>query len=270
MFELVKSLCNLYDLYFAWFILSIIWLVLILKKNKIKFSSLTLDKLITHLNFWFKLNLALAFIFYLLASTRYIPSKLLLHKEQKFEVLNVEKIDPNKKYFIHVLGSGYTKDERLYASQMLTLTALARLCEGIRLHHILENSKLVTSGASKRGIESQASVTKKAAIEMGIQPSDIYILEEPTTTSEEVNAFVSRFGTDVNLIVASDATHLPRALQMYKDVGIEAIAAPTNFHIKVDANHPLHFEFPNLESFDTANQYFLAVTKEWYYYLTGK
>lgn len=192
------------------------------------------------------------------------------HKEQDYNVIEVAQLDPTQTYYVHVLGSGYTLDERLYPSQMLSLTALARLTEGIRIYRAHPNIKLVLSGPSKRGIASQAFIAKKAAIELGIKPNDVYILEEPTTTSEEVEAFVDRFGKDVRLIVCSDATHLPRAVKMFQDKGLQAMPAPTNFIIKEDINHTIQFELPNSKSFEIANFYFLAKTKEWYYAITGR
>jgi uncharacterized SAM-binding protein YcdF (DUF218 family) len=270
MLDFLKSFCSLYTLYKLWFVVSIIWFLLALRKKKKKFSTRTLSDSLHQMPLSFKLNLLFAFLFYLVCATSYIPEKLIYNKESTFKVFSSTSIDSTQTYYIHVLGAGYSLDSNLHATQKLGLSSLGRLTEAVRIYHKHSNIRIVTSAYSKYGMESQASITKKAAIELGVKPEHIFMLEEPSTTSEEVKAFISRFGTEVQLIVSSDAMHLPRAIQMFKDNGIEAIPAPTNFKVKVDENHPIEFTLPKSKSFGLANDYFVTLMKEYYYKISGK
>ena len=56
-------------------------------------------------------------------------------------------------------------------------------------------------------------------MELGVPADKIQMLETPTTTLEEVQAFKDKFGKNKNVIVATDAAHMPRAMQMYKAAG---------------------------------------------------
>ena len=81
------------------------------------------------------------------------------------------------------------------------------------------------------------------------------MLETPTTTLEEVRAFKDKFGAGKNVIVATDAAHMPRAMQMYKAAGYKPVAAPTNFKVKFDTNNYHGFTWPNVGSFQMMNEW---------------
>ena len=83
-----------------------------------------------------------------------------MNLEDQYEVIDLEKLDTSKPYYIHVLGAGYDLDKRLQATSQLDLKTLGRLTEGIRVFRKLPNALLVTSGNSAVGLESQASVAK--------------------------------------------------------------------------------------------------------------
>ena len=83
-----------------------------------------------------------------------------MNLEDQYEVIDLEKLDTSKPYYIHVLGAGYDLDKRLQATSQLDLKTLGRLTEGIRVFRKLPNALLVTSGNSAVGLESQASVAR--------------------------------------------------------------------------------------------------------------
>ena len=137
--------------------------------------------------------------------------------------------DAEAKFYIHVLGSGNNYDPRLPANSQLGLAAIGRLAEAIRIHRILKNSIIVCSANSMLGLETQASVTKRAAILLGVDSNRIEKLDTPSTTNEEAEAMHLRYGTAINLIIVSDAMHLPRAMKLFAKEGFRPIPAPTNY-----------------------------------------
>ena len=60
---------------------------------------------------------------------------------------------------------------------------------------------MVTSGYSSLELQSQASVAKKAAIELGVPEDQIRMLESPSTTFEEAQAFKDTFGINKEVII---------------------------------------------------------------------
>ena len=177
-----------------------------------------------------KALLVSAFLLFLISSTNYLPRYLATQLENKYLPFNSLTVKyQHEKFYIHVLGSGNNLDKRLPANSQLGLAAIGRLAEAIRIHRILKNSIIVCSANSMLGLETQASVTKRAAILLGVDSNRIEKLDTPSTTKEEAEAMHLRYGTAINLILVSDALHLPRAMKLFTKEGFRPIAAPTNY-----------------------------------------
>ncbi len=109
----------------------------------------------------------------IVSTTNVLPKYLVNHYESQVAICHPKLLDTIPTYYIHVLGAGYSLDKKLPVTSQLEPTNLTRLVEGIRIAHHLQHYKLITSAYSKYGLESQASVTKRAYIELGI-PSHKY------------------------------------------------------------------------------------------------
>lgn len=209
-------------------------------------------------------SLWFVFIFlFLVATTHILPAYLVAKYEEKSPTCNPQLLDTTKTYYLHVLGAGYSLDPKLPASSQLNSNTLSRLIEAIRIANQLPNYKIITSGYSKYGLESQASVAKRAAIELGIPDQNIEMLTTPSNTAEEVAAFVNQFGVHKKVIVVSDAMHLPRAVMLYQKAGIKAIPAPANFLVKQGPNDYNGLAFPSLSSLNLMNGYLRERLKYW-------
>ena len=202
-------------------------------------------------------------LLFLFSSTHLLPAYLISKYEAKTSICLPKQLNPKETYYLHVLGAGYSLDPNLPANSQLDLTTLGRLTEAIRIANQVPNYKMITSAYSKYGLESQASVAKRAAISLGIPNQNIDMLTTPSNTAEEVQAFVSKFGTNKKVIVVSDALHLPRALMLYKKAGITAMGAPTNFQIKKDPNYYRGLTFPSYHSLSLMNNYLREQLKYW-------
>jgi uncharacterized SAM-binding protein YcdF (DUF218 family) len=217
-----------------------------------------------HLDFkkmrWWWIAFLLVFLVF---STHKIPAQLLATVEGKTPVFQPKTADARKTYYLHVLGAGYSLDPRLPATSQLHTTTLARLVEAVRISRYLPHFKIVGSGYSRLGLESQAAVVKRAAIALGVPSERCKILSSPSTTAEEVHAFAAAFGTHRNVIVVSDALHLPRALMLYEKAGINAMGAPTNFKVKQGPNDSHGFCVPSLASIDLLDAYLREQAKYW-------
>lgn len=198
-----------------------------------------------------------------MCTTSYLPKCLVKKHENKNSIINPNLIDTNKTYYLHVLGAGYSLEKRLSATKQLSDVTLTRLIEAIRISKLLPNYIIVSSGYSSLGLESQASVVKRAAIELGVPFDKIEMLTTPSNTTEEVAAFVCQFGIHKSVIVVSDAMHLPRAIMLYQKKGINAIPAPTNFKVKQGINDYNGVTLPSISSIDLMNEYLREQLKYW-------
>lgn len=202
-----------------------------------------------------RMGWGIIFLMWLLCATTWLPSLLVKKYEAQISVCQPQTLDKTKTYHIHVLGAGYSLDPRLPATAQLSQVTLSRLVEGIRIARQLPKYTLVTSAFSSLGLEPQASVAKRAAIDLNIPPQNIKMLTTPSNTSEEVQAFVQKFGQQQKVIVVSDAMHLPRAKMLYAKHGIKAITAPSSYKVLVGPNDVNGIRFPNLASMDLMNEY---------------
>ncbi|WP_445776294.1 YdcF family protein [Shewanella sp.] len=130
---------------------------------------------------------------------------------------------------VMVLGSSNIEKSGLTAVQQLSATALARLNEGIRQLSLGPQCTLVLSGYSG-GIQPtpHASIMANAAIELGVNPANIVKFDQPKDTIEEAYALQKLIGHHPFKLVTS-ATHMPRAMSIFTQLGMQPQAAPTDF-----------------------------------------
>jgi uncharacterized SAM-binding protein YcdF (DUF218 family) len=213
-----------------------------------------------------KLCWLMAFLFLTITSTGYLPGYLTKNVESSYSVFGFALL-PNRgdTVFIHVLGGGYTLDKRLPANSQLSWTSLGRLTEAMRIARHYENSILVVSGNIASGDNTLAQVGKQAAINLGFDSTRIATLNEPATTQAEAEAFVKQFGKQAKLILVTDAIHLPRAMKIFKSLGVDPIPAPANFLIKID-NNPINMMWmPSIDNMQLMDRIF----REWLGSLKG-
>ncbi len=130
---------------------------------------------------------------------------------------------------VMVLGSGHDESISGTAIQQLSSTALARLSEGMRQFNLGRDCKLVFSGWSG-GIDSRAhaEVMADAAIELGIPKNRIITFPLAKDTIEEAQFMKWEVG-NVPFRLVTSASHMPRAMAIFANIGLTPQAAPTDF-----------------------------------------
>lgn len=170
-----------------------------------------------------------------------VPLWMTRHLEKQYPPMNEVPAGLRSPIRIMVLGAGHTNDPSLSALDKLYSGALARLSEGIRIHRLIPQSQLICSGYAGHSKISQAEISAMAALELGVEPADTLLLPTAQNTKAEAKAYAERFGSEGNLILVTDAIHMPRAMHWFQKHGIFPIAAPTNHLIKRD---PDKYNFP--------------------------
>jgi uncharacterized SAM-binding protein YcdF (DUF218 family) len=154
-------------------------------------------------------------------------------------------------HYIAVLGSGYTSDYRLPPNSRLNPTALARLVEGIRLHRMIPESRLIFSGAAVFETEPSAEGYAKTAELLGVDRKKMILVTDPKDTVGEAHRINAVVGNEPFVLVTS-AVHMPRALALFKKQGARPIPSPADYRkVESPAVHPSDF-FPNSENLVTA------------------
>lgn len=134
---------------------------------------------------------------------------------------------------ILILGGGHFPDHTFPSNQQLTLGALGRLTEGLRLFRCSKSKYLIMSGPRLAvDFPSQAAIQSKVALDLGQIPNEnIILLDYPVNTEEEVLAYKRIFSV-LTPVVVKKAIHLPRAVFNFRKHGIDPIPAPCNFIFK--------------------------------------
>ncbi|MDT7688961.1 MAG: hypothetical protein QOE46_1720 [Acidobacteriota bacterium] len=163
--------------------------------------------------------------------------------------------------WIVVLGGGSSSDETLPPAARLSEGSLARLVEGIRLQRQLPGSRLLLSGGSVFGSGTDAETMRALALELGVEPASLVLDASSPDTETQAEVVRSQLGAEEFLLVTS-ASHMPRAMALFKKAGTNPTPAPT--HFITQKNHglsPTEF-FPSaggLRSAETAVYEYLGL-----------
>ena len=152
---------------------------------------------------------------------------LIKNLENQYSKYNYEK---NIKY-IHVLGSGHNTDASQPLSSQIGSAGIKRVLEGIIIHLKTKNSKLIFTGYEGNTNIANANMNASLAISLGVKKENIIINPKPKDTKEEAIFTKSLLG-DKPFVLVTSATHMPRAIKLFKSLGLNPVAAPTSFYKK--------------------------------------
>jgi uncharacterized SAM-binding protein YcdF (DUF218 family) len=172
-------------------------------------------------------------IWLVLISTKFLPIYLISSLEDNYRSIETDSILVHSHFNIMVLGGGYSDDTSLPPNDQVNCTTLGRLSEGLRLYRLFPGSKLVTGDYDGRMIFSQAVSISNTAIALGVNESDIITIKlTSNNTNGEAEAYFREFGNSNQLILVTDAIHMPRAMMLFKRAELNPVPAPTNHIIK--------------------------------------
>ena len=130
--------------------------------------------------------------------------------------------------WVVVLGGGSSSDEKLPASMRLSEASLARLVEGVRLQRQLPGSRLLLSGGSVFGSDADAETMRALAVGLGVDPATLDLDTVSPDTETQAEVVRARLGAEEFYLVTS-ASHMPRALALFRKAGTNPLPAPAHF-----------------------------------------
>ncbi|WP_054179131.1 envelope biogenesis factor ElyC [Trabulsiella odontotermitis] len=171
-----------------------------------------------------KCFIAVGWLALLLLSLQPVADGLLKPIEDKYPTWRgSERVE-----YVVVLGGGYTWNPEWAPSSNLINNSLPRLAEGIRLWQANPGAKLVFTGAAAQtNPVSTGEAGARVAESLGVPRSEIIVLDSPKDTEEEATAVKATVGTAPFLLVTS-ASHLPRAMIFFQQIGLNPLPAPAN------------------------------------------
>jgi len=149
--------------------------------------------------------------------------------------------------WVVVLGGGHNSDSELPATSQLSESSLSRLVEGVRIHRLLPESRLVLSGGAVFDPVSEAEVMARAAGVMGIE-GDRIVLEELSRDTGDQARLVREIVGDERFVLVTSASHMPRSMALFRKSDMQPIPAPTDYRVKKRQRLSPGVFFPNADS----------------------
>ena len=196
--------------------------------------------LFKHKYYFAKISLLFSFFLYILFGYPIFSNLLVKNLESKYPKYNYS----HKIKYIHVLGSGHTPDLTQPLSSRMCEAGIKRTIEGVLIYKKTPNSKLIFTGFDS----VDGTVSAKLAIQLGVKKEDIIIGTAQKDTNDESKFMKSLIKPNEEFVLVTSASHMPRAMLLFQEEGLNPIAAPTNFQ-KSDYHHS-YIKRPSAESID--------------------
>ena len=127
-----------------------------------------------------------------------------------------------------VLGTGFNSDPELPFTSQVSGTFLARLLEGVRVHRLYPDSKLLVSIAGRASDAEKRHFFAQMIGLLSLDPQRIELITTAKSTDDEVTA-TQALSKGQSTIVVTSAGHMPRAMMLFEAANLSPIAAPTDF-----------------------------------------
>src|SRR5215212_2126166 len=154
--------------------------------------------------------------------------RLLATLERRYAPVTDVSAAAGRVRWVVVLGGGSSADAGLPAVMRLSEGSLARLIEGVRLQRQLPGSRLLLSGGSVFGSDPDAETMRALAVGLGVDPASLDLDDASPDTETQAEVVRARLGSEEFYLVTS-ASHMPRALALFRRAGTNPLPAPTHF-----------------------------------------
>jgi len=131
--------------------------------------------------------------------------------------------------FIVVLASGFSHEPDRPITVQLDEGSITRLVEGVRLSKVLNCCKLVLSGGAGSDSDlSEAEDMAQLAQDLGVGRRDM-ILDTNSRDTEDEARHIAPIVEQQPFILVTEASHMPRAMALFRKLGTRPIADPVDF-----------------------------------------
>jgi len=181
-----------------------------------------------------KIVITAGFCLLLLFSLHVFPKLLLSNHEQQYSAFTIDHKEKDKPWdvkYIVVLGGSHVLDPKLPITSQFSHSGLVRLIEGMRLYKRTSGAKLILSGGVGIDPLTDAELMSNLAVELGISKDDI-ILEAASMSTFDEARFIKPIVKNERFLLVTSASHMVRAMALFKKLGMNPIPAPTGHLIK--------------------------------------
>ena len=209
-------------------------------------------------------SLVLAVTLLLISTLPPLSDRLMLPIEENYVPYIKQDIPID---YIIVLGCRHTTNPILPVTSQLGTCSLQRMVEALRIFKLHPEARIITSGASGEDEISNAEAVKQSLVLLGVPAQKVMTENFPKDTEEEALLISPRvLGTQV--ILVTNADHMPRAMNYFEAQGVNPIAAPTGYWVKsIMSDKKWAYYLPNgrkLDQTTTAWYEALGLVVQWF------
>ena len=146
--------------------------------------------------------------------------------------------------WICVLGSGFRPDARLPFPSHVGSGSAARLLEGTRLYKASSGVHLAVAIPTSVDRAVKLSFLRNWESLVGLPDGTCHLLDGARDTRGEAR-LVRELAEGSPVVVVTSASHMPRAIVIFRKLGIEAIPAPCDPMAAPSPGFRLHHLYPN-------------------------
>jgi uncharacterized SAM-binding protein YcdF (DUF218 family) len=129
--------------------------------------------------------------------------------------------------WVVVLGGGYIDDPELPLTSRPSSSTLGRILEGVRVYKALPGSKLVLLVGDPAYQDDAQEAFTSLAVMTGVDRRDL-VTARGRDTEDEADA-IRQIVTTEPFVLVTSASHMPRAMAIYRARGMHPVAAPTDY-----------------------------------------
>jgi len=215
-----------------------------------------------------RIVLALSIMFFYLLSISPTADLLVGPLESRYQPLSPERV-PRVGTLV-VLSGGASAAADLPLSSRLTPSSTRRVLEAARLYGLMDHPTLIISGGSGNPFVevSEAALMRELLLNLKIPDKRILMEGESSNTFENA-AGVKRLNLQPPLILITSASHMDRALRVFKGLGMAPLPAPCDYRARWSADDPLRF-IPSEGALAVSTAAIYEYVGIFWYRLTGK
>lgn len=182
-----------------------------------------------------------------------VSDPLLESLQQRHPVLDPAALEGGG--VIVVLGGGRDLDAPEYGARDVPSPAtLQRLRYGAHLHRRSGLPLLLSGGGTSARSAEATFMERVARQDLGAQ--EVWIEDRSRTTAENARftaALLAERGVD-RVILVTHASHMPRAVGVFRNTGLEVVPAPTAFHRPDDLDRGWYALLPRDDALERTNE----------------
>lgn len=212
--------------------------------------------------------LALSILFLYLLSIAPTADLLIGNLESRYQPLSPKRV-PRIGTLV-VLSGGASATSDLPLSSRLTSSTTKRVLEAVRLYDLMDQPTVVLSGGSGNPFVevSEAALMRELLLNLRI-PDRRIVMEGKSSNTFENAAGVKRLPLKPPLILITSASHMDRALRVFKRLGMTPLPAPCDYRARWSVDDPLRF-LPSEGALAVSTAAIYEYVGTFWYRLTGK